>query len=148
MDNLDESAAGRLNTICGVIAAGRIAARNLASQVRVLGLSETQVRLLWFLRSTELAADASKAPPDQTRLAAGLGFSAAQISSVVDTLREQGAVVSKPAPGDRRRQIWQLTPAGLEWTERILVHVARGTGPHGSRLSSDNPDSLSTSEAA
>lgn len=144
-DHPEELAAGELDKICDMIAAGRIAARELAIGVRALGLSETQVRLLWLLRSTKLAEKASQPPPDQTRLATELGLSAAQTSSMVDILRQQGAVVSKSFPGDRRRQIWQLTTAGLELTQRIVTHLA---APRNPRPSSDQPDALSTPEAA
>ena len=144
-DHSQELAAGELDKICAMIAAGRIAARELAVGVRGLGLSETQVRLLWALRSTKLAEKASQAPLDQTRLAAELGLSAAQTSSMVDRMRRQGAVISQSFPGDRRRQIWQLTAAGLELTQRIVTHLA---APRNPRPSSDQPDALSTPEAA
>ncbi len=121
----EELAADKLDKICDTIAAGRIAARVLAGQVRVLELSEPQVRLLWFLRSSQRTENGRSSLPDQTRLAAGLGLSAAQVSSVVDLLRKQGMVASRPFPGDRRRQIWQLTPTGHEWTRRIATHLAQ-----------------------
>jgi DNA-binding MarR family transcriptional regulator len=78
-------------------------------------------------------------------MAAELGLSAAQISSVVDSLRQRRAIVHQRAPEDRRRQIWQLTPSGLELIEQIVAHLAYLNGP---QRASDKPDMHVSPEAA
>lgn len=63
------------------------------------------------------------APPDglgQTDLARILAVSPALVSTVVEELRARGLLQGRRAAADRRRQLWQLTPAG----QSLLAGVA------------------------
>jgi DNA-binding MarR family transcriptional regulator len=97
--------------------------RDLARWVEGFGVSETEFRLLWALHPACDAAQKIESPMRrptpalaQTQLASRLAASAAQVSGVVERLRAAGLVEQDAQPGDRRRQMWQLAPAG-----RILV---------------------------
>lgn len=52
-------------------------------------------------------------------MASQLGVSARAITSLVDTLEEEGLVVRSPDPMDRRATLLRLTPAGAEAVDRI-----------------------------
>jgi len=117
-----QAASEHLERVCQRIAEGRQATRLLTAIVRKYGLSEGEFRLLWHLRGIALNRNRTAAvhAPDQTLLAAALGLSVAQVSSLVESLREKGFDQGRPAPHDRRRQLWSITPAGMEVLERIV----------------------------
>jgi DNA-binding MarR family transcriptional regulator len=100
---------------CHQAVAGKRALRQLADWAAAHGLAEAELRVLWLLST---ATDASPAQLlDQAGLAERLVASPAQISAVVERLRHRNLAACAPHPADRRRQLWQLTPAG-----RALVH--------------------------
>ena len=86
----------------------------MAELVEGFGLKETEFRLLWAL-------SAARVEPDQTQLAEQLGCSPAQVSGIVEQQRAQGNLVGQAATGDRRRQVWRLTPAGRALLEKIVA---------------------------
>jgi DNA-binding MarR family transcriptional regulator len=53
----------------------------------------------------------------QLELAQRMGMSPAQISGLVEVLRQRALLVSERSPRDRRRQTWRLTAAG----EKVLI---------------------------
>ena len=103
-----------LEDACGRIAAGRAAARELTQMVQPFGLKEAEFRLLWVLLTGETQLD-------QTQLAELLGCSPAQISSLVESQRLRGNITRQAPPGDRRRQIWQITPQGRALLEQVVA---------------------------
>ncbi len=96
-------------TVCGRLlraAIGPLAGRQ--------GLTDSQFSTLVVCRH---------APPDglgQTELAQILAVSPALVSTVVEGLRGRGLLQGRRAANDRRRQLWQLTPAG----QSLLAGVA------------------------
>lgn len=103
-----------LDDVCHRVATGRIAARALAELVEAFGLREIEFRLLWALsaRAVEL---------DQTQLTEELGCSPAQVSGIVEQQRAKGNLSGQAAAGDRRRQVWRLTPAGNALLEKVIA---------------------------
>jgi DNA-binding MarR family transcriptional regulator len=102
----EPDSADEVDHACHVAADGRRAARALAQWCRRFALSEPEFQVLWLLR-----IDASGGF-DQTTLARRLAYSPAQVSSTVERLRVQGWIVQQAIEGDRRRNLWHLTPLG------------------------------------
>jgi DNA-binding MarR family transcriptional regulator len=76
------------------------------SQAQAYQLSESAAGLLWACES---------APPeglDQQELAQRLAVSPAQVSAQVERLARRGLLQCRAADGDRRRRLWEITPAG------------------------------------
>jgi DNA-binding MarR family transcriptional regulator len=111
------SATVRIDDACRRIAAGRLAARELSGWTLDAGVSEAEFRLLWILFRDSSA-------PDQAALAARLAVSPAQISGAVERLRTSSLIELSVDPGDRRRQLWRLAPAGAALVHQVLVRVA------------------------
>lgn len=91
-------------------------------------LGETDLLVIWVCASDR--ADGVS----QSQLAAGLGVSAAQISALVERLRQAGLIVGRRDGADRRRQLWQLTAAGRSAWETALAEVQRAVEPLAARL--------------
>jgi DNA-binding MarR family transcriptional regulator len=116
---------------CLMAVHGRRAARVVAEWAKRFGLSEPEFQLLWRLRS---------APVDgcnQTALAASLAFSPAQISASVERLRALGYLCLSQSSTDRRRRQWQLSSAGRERLDQVLLAAA---------LQRSQPDCASASD--
>jgi DNA-binding MarR family transcriptional regulator len=112
------NSADRVDQACAAAANGRRAARALSEWTRRFGLTEAEFQLLWRLRL---------APADglnQTALAVALAFSAAQVSAVVEHLRQRALIGERGATGDRRRHHWQLTADGLVLLNQMLESAA------------------------
>lgn len=127
-----------LDLTCRVIASGRHAARRIAGQVQAFGLSEAEFRLLWELRAScgERSANDETTGPrgsiapellSQTELGRRLGLSASQVSAVVGRLRLARYVSGMRPPGNRRRQVWQLTEEGDAVLRRCLAQLTLGS---------------------
>lgn len=86
----------------------RLIRRILADRTAGYELSEIEFQLLWSFQSLESHR------PSQNELAQLLGISPAQISNLVEQLRKRGWIVGQRSQTDRRRQVWELTDAGLE----------------------------------
>jgi DNA-binding MarR family transcriptional regulator len=83
----------------------------------------------WDLRDTEFWALwlCSRSAPSgvvQHELAAAAGVSEAQMSGVVERLRQNGLLIGCRSEPDRRRQYWRLTAAG----DNLLGRVCAGLG--------------------
>ncbi len=119
-----EGAVSRIETACRQAVAGKLAVRQLACWVDGLGVNETEFRLLWLLSFVaESPARRPEAEFDQAELAVRLAVSAAQVSGVVERLRAAGFVERGADTGDRRRQLWQLAPAGRALVTSVIAAV-------------------------
>jgi DNA-binding MarR family transcriptional regulator len=106
--------AERVDQACAAASNGRRAARALSEWTRRFGLTEAEFQLLWRLRL---------APADglnQTALAGALAFSPAQVSAVVEHLRQRALICERGAMGDRRRHHWQLAVDGQNLLNQML----------------------------
>ena len=110
-----------LDNACSRIAAGRAAARELSQLVEGFGLKEGEFRLLWALLTGET-------PPHQSKLAELLGCSPAQVSGIVERQQLRGNIARRAALGDRRRQVWQITPQGRALLEKVVA-AKTASGP-------------------
>src|SRR5438132_461635 len=63
-------------------------------------------------RARMLRAMLELGTPRMTDLAAHLGLTARTITTAVDALERDGLLARRPAPGDRRATLVELTPAG------------------------------------
>ncbi len=104
----------QLDDACSRIASGRAAAWDLTALVEQFGLKEIDFRLLWALLTGDTQLD-------QTRMAKFLGCSPAQVSGIVECQRSRGNISGQVAGGDRRRQVWRITPQGRALLEKIIT---------------------------
>ncbi|MFI4877181.1 MAG: MarR family winged helix-turn-helix transcriptional regulator [Blastopirellula sp. JB062] len=95
----------------------RMVRRMLAAALRDAPLSENE-----FLVLAAYADDQD--PPSQRELAERLAVSPAQISALVERLRQREWIDSQRDPHDRRRQRWSLTTAGLSVVKEIGAEIA------------------------
>jgi DNA-binding MarR family transcriptional regulator len=115
----------RIDEACRQAVLGKLAVRDIANWVAAFAISESEFRILWRLYATD-AAMRRKLPAnelDQAALAADLVMSPAQVSALVDRLRQANHIATAPAD-DRRRQVWQLTVAGRELLQDVVDAVA------------------------
>jgi DNA-binding MarR family transcriptional regulator len=101
----------------GLARCGRMAQRAMEAQLGER-LSIQLASMLWACR--ELAA----ADVSQLDLAKYLGISPAQASGLVESLRREGLLVCERSARDRRRQTWQLTPAGQQLAGELDERLA------------------------
>jgi len=80
--------------------------RALADRVRHLAISDVELLVLW------LCYEAHEPGIAQNELASAAGVSAAQMSGLVERLRQRGMLAAKRCAKDRRRQYWNLTDEG------------------------------------
>jgi len=122
-------APGRVDRACRQAVAGKLALRAIAVWVEAVGVSETEFRLLWLLFQQD-RGDASKSTAlDQAELAERLAVSAAQVSGVIERLRQRELVDRVPDVSDRRRQLWRLAAAGKAMVLTVVAQVASGIPP-------------------
>ncbi len=89
------------------------------------GLSEAELAVLWAC---------SKAPPGgraQHELAEELAISAAHVSGLVERLRRVGMLQGRSADEDRRRHLWELTPAGAATWQAVLSGLTESVEQRG-----------------
>ncbi len=103
-----------LDDACSRIASGRAAAWSLTALVERFDMKEIEFRLLWALLTGDTQLD-------QTRMARFLGCSPAQVSGIVERQRSRGNISGQAATGDRRRQVWRITPQGRALLEKIVA---------------------------
>jgi DNA-binding MarR family transcriptional regulator len=96
--------------------ASRLLRELIDDQSSIQGIGEAEFPLLWLFQ--RVGAETSC----QNELARRLGISPAQVSALVERLRQAGWVVGQRSSVDRRRQIWRLTDRGTE----LVRHVAGG----------------------
>ena len=63
-------------------------------------------------------------PMPMGRLAQTLACDASNVTGLVDRLEARGLVERRPAPGDRRVKVLDLTPTGLRLRTQLLRRVA------------------------
>jgi DNA-binding MarR family transcriptional regulator len=68
-------------------------------------------------RSRLMRAMIELGTPRMSDLAAHLGLTARTITTAVDVLESEGLLARRPAPGDRRATLVELTPAGRNHVE-------------------------------
>jgi DNA-binding MarR family transcriptional regulator len=69
-----------------------------------LGISDHELSVLQFLDTRE--------PESQQQAAARLGVDRTTMVGLIDALEDKGLVARRPDPGDRRRNVIELTTAG------------------------------------
>jgi DNA-binding MarR family transcriptional regulator len=84
-------------------AASRHLRRRLADVAEGLGLSDTELLVVWLCTGGGRV---------QVDLAGAIGISPAQMSGMVERLRARGLVAMHRLAMDRRRQIWRTSAAG------------------------------------
>lgn len=109
-----EAAVRHVENLCDAAADGRRAARALSQWCERIDLGEPEFQVLWCLR------EGMRCGLDQTTLVRRLAISAAQVSATVERLRSRGWIQQQAAPGDRRRNLWYLSPLGNDVLETIL----------------------------
>jgi DNA-binding MarR family transcriptional regulator len=101
---LSDSQADRLlSLIHWTSTASRHLRRRLADVAAGLGLSDTELLVVWLC---------SGGGRVQVELAGAIGISPAQMSGMVERLRSRGLVAMHRLAMDRRRQVWRASPAG------------------------------------
>ena len=83
----------------------------------------------------------SEGPLSLSGLAEAIGVDAPYATLIVDSLEERGLVERQPDPGDRRRKLVSLTPAGTEAVIRV-IQIDRKAPPGFAALSAAELDSL------
>src|SRR5688500_1812462 len=104
--------------------AGRRLRRLLAEYVAQWNLGDNEFLVLWLCGSRPYQG------LGQGELAAAIGVSPAQMSSLVERLRQRGMIAVERSTGDRRRQVWQAAAPGQE----LLAEVRVGLEVLASRL--------------
>jgi DNA-binding MarR family transcriptional regulator len=94
-----------------------------------VGVSETEFRLMWLLYQHAHGEASNSTVLDQADLAERLAVSAAQVSGVIERLRQRELVDRAPDGNDRRRQLWRLASAGETLVLTVVAHVASGIPP-------------------
>ncbi|MBC8875315.1 MAG: winged helix-turn-helix transcriptional regulator [Planctomycetes bacterium] len=87
--------------------------RTLADRVRRWGISDVELLVLW------LCCEAREPGIAQNELAVAVGVSAAQMSGLVECLRQRGLLAAKRCAEDRRRQYWTLADEGSRMMNEI-----------------------------
>jgi DNA-binding MarR family transcriptional regulator len=129
-------AARRIDDACRQAVLGKLAARSIARWASGFELGEVEFRLLWLLHASGDSGSEPKAPApewDQAALAERLAVSPAQISAVVDRLRADDRLAAIVPAGDRRRQLWRLTPSGRALVQSVVVAVGAALEADGRR---------------
>jgi len=96
---------------------GRRAGKALSAWTRRFQVTEAEFQLLWSLNTTPQVGYT------QIALARELAFSPAQISVVVERLRNRGWICQHHAQGDRRQHVWRLSVTGQSLLEEILCQA-------------------------
>jgi DNA-binding MarR family transcriptional regulator len=111
----EESQIRRVGVTCRTAAEGRRAARALAEWAQRFELGEPDAQVLWCLRRGPAGG------LDQTTLAKQLACSPAQVSATVERMRSRGWITPWQRPGDRRRNLWRLSPDGNRLVDEMLA---------------------------
>ncbi len=116
----------QIDAACQMVAAARRTARQLAVQASLFGLTESEFRLLWQLRTDFQDKSSAKQTCEllnQKALGERLGLSPAQVSTMVERLQGKGLIVGQPSAEDRRRRVWQLALNGKTVLEAIVARL-------------------------
>lgn len=107
----------------------------LAARSQSAALSGPQFALLW-------ACESGNGGLSQRELALRLSLSTAHVSGLVEQLGARGLIVGARAANDRRRQIWQLTPAGRDAVQNVIVELEPFAQRLNSQLSASTREQL------
>lgn len=113
--------------------ASSLTTQHWAEVARLLTLSQRSLqRLIAGMEPVEadwvLLWVCSQAPPQgmpQVAFAHALGISAAQVSVMVERLREQGWLESTRCVSDRRKRLWRVTESGLAILHQAGAELTR-----------------------
>jgi DNA-binding MarR family transcriptional regulator len=94
--------------------ASRHLRKRLAEVARPLGLSDTELLVVW------LCCGGGRI---QVELAGAIGVSPAQMSGLVERLRARGLVAMHRSAMDRRRQVWRTTASGQSLLAEAAGHL-------------------------
>ena len=100
---------------------GRGLRRKLEDWLLPFDLGEQEFVTLWLCDRQAAARIA------QGELARGVGISAAQMSAVVERLRQRGLIAMECSAHDRRRQIWRLLATGEELLAKVRGNLRAAT---------------------
>jgi DNA-binding MarR family transcriptional regulator len=116
---LAEAECGRLLELVGrLTACGTALRRAIARAAAPFGLTDSQAVVLWLCQGGQSGGS------DQSSLVRRLAISAAQVSGLVEALRQRGLLESRRDATDRRRQRWQPTAAGAAVLQQIVGGLA------------------------
>jgi DNA-binding MarR family transcriptional regulator len=107
----------------------RAARESISDVTHRHGMTDSEFHLLWVCRVWE--AD----PPSQNDLAQALAISPAQVSCLVEQLRQKQWITGTRSAVDRRRQVWRLTDEGANALEAVATVLRQFTDRLVSRLS-------------
>jgi DNA-binding MarR family transcriptional regulator len=119
--NARDEVRDRLHLLLDASAATRAWRSQLAEQVAACEVTDQEFFTLW------LCAEAPAGCRGQGDLAGALGVSAAQMSGLVERLRQRGLLQVERLGNDRRRQVWMLTSAGIT----LLTHALHSLAANG-----------------
>jgi len=114
----DSTGDAPLELVYAVACCHRLLRARLIERLGVRGLGDGDFWVLWLC---------SLAAPNgfvQHELAASAGVSPAQMSGLVERLRQRGLLAGCRGDRDRRRQYWRLTPAGEDLLREIQTEIA------------------------
>lgn len=89
--------------------------RHLPDWAAQFGLSQVQCHVLHLIEPEQ--------PVPMSRLADVLSCDASNVTGLVDRLEARGLLQRRPAPGDRRVKVLELTPAGARLRAEMLRHM-------------------------
>jgi DNA-binding MarR family transcriptional regulator len=115
--------------------ASRHLRRRLADVGEMLGLSDTELLVLWLCSGGDRV---------QVDLAGVIGISPAQMSGMVERLRSRGLVAMHRLAMDRRRQVWRTSAAGQTLLVRAAQHLSALSGAIASGLSASEQQAAQT----
>ena len=124
----DSQAERLLSLVHWTSTASRHLRRRLADVAAELGLSDTELLVVWLC---------SGGGRVQVDLAGAIGISPAQMSGMVERLRSRGLVAMHRLAMDRRRQVWRTSPTGQDLLGQASGHLNELAASIASGLTSD-----------
>jgi MarR family transcriptional regulator, lower aerobic nicotinate degradation pathway regulator len=119
---------GLLRLIYWTNAAGRQLRRCLGTLAEQAGLSDSELFTIWLCLGEEGGMV-------QGALATALGVSPAQMSGIVERLRQRGLIEMHRQTLDRRRQVWRGTAAGRQTLQTLTTPLATLAGSLAAQVS-------------
>ena len=114
----------QIDLACQAVVAGKQAAHQLALLAKQLGLNESEFRLLWLLKCSGIESqrsdNSSSSNYDQKTISVQLALSPAQVSTVVEKLRQCNLIMCCPSATDRRRNTWSITTQGAALLQQLV----------------------------
>jgi DNA-binding MarR family transcriptional regulator len=113
----DPAADRLLGLVHWMSAASRQLRRRLSLIAESTGLTDCELLAIWLCLQNESGLV-------QGDLAAAVGVSPAQMSGVVERLRQRGLIEMNRQTLDRRRQVWRGTPAARQMLNSLAAPLA------------------------